>query len=477
MYFPSGFLKRWAEGGKLGKDVIMVNDSVVEITSANATMKHVFLRYNEIGSVSLSLKTIKEPTLSAEQYFNFDIVQYSEGKNTPQGGQTYQIKKGFSGENCLTSATTLSGTIISNQILSDSILVTGNILIPNGKTLNFEKAIVMVAENVRIRVMPGGKLIINASEFLSACIQKKWNGIEVKGNLVFLNPLTITNSFITGSNFPLNLDKSKGIFISMSTFLGYDIGTAIVMNKMKDFQISENTFSNFEIGIKTTNTSAADVKSGIEKNLFLNVKTAIVFMNDNHSKLDIKCNRFSYTDYAIQSDLTQLKDQGVLGEGAGNEFISSSTLSNNKLKHMNGNAPKYYYDPSQPITSGMNVTTVASAIDRTCYVYSFDTSSTVSSHMMSPLNIQEAIAKRMMDVYSVPNPNFGQTSIYFSLGEEKQGELVVMDIYGKVIDRIKVTTEFNKVDVDYSEFASGIYMISLTNSKGEVKNKKMIISK
>jgi len=478
LFFTKDFIRRWAEGGKRGKDVVLINDSVIEVTSSNATMEHIFLRYNEIGSVSLSLLPKKEPVLSNENYFNFDIVQYSEEGKVPQGGITYQIKKGILGNDCYTSATTLSGVITNNQTFSDSILVTGNILVPNGITLKFEKAIVLIDENIRIRVMPGGKLIINSSELISSCIEKKWAGIEVKGNPVFLNPLSITNSVIIGSDFPINLDKSKDILISGSAFIGDNIGIAIMMNKMKDFLISGNTFVNYEIGIRTTNTCAADVKSGIEKNIFFNVKTAIDFSNDNHSKLDIKCNRFSYTDYAILSNQTLLKDQGQLDEGAGNEFISNSTLANNKLKHTNGNSPNYYYDPSQPITSGMNVTTIASITDCICYSYSFDTSSTANSQRMAPaVPIQKSISKKVIDIYSVPNPNSGQASIYYSLGEENLGEIVIMDIFGKVIDRITVINESNKVDVDYSRYASGIYLISLTNSKGETINKKMIIAK
>lgn len=478
LFFTKDFIKRWAEGGKRGKDVVLINDSVIEVTSSNATMEHIFLRYNEIGSVSLSLLPKKEPVLSNDKYFNFDVIQYSEEGTFPQGGITYQIIKGISDKVCYTSETTLSGVITSNHTFSDSILVTGNILVPNGITLKFEKAIVLIDENIRIRVMPGGKLIINSSELISSCIVKKWAGIEVKGNPVFLNPLTITNSVITGSDFPINLDKSKDIIISGSAFIGDNIGIAIMMNKMKDFQISDNTFINYETGIKTTNTCPADIKSGIERNIFFNVKTAIDFTNDNHSKLDIKCNRFSYTDYAILSNQTLLKDQGQLGEGAGNEFISNSTLANNKLKHINGNSPKYYFDPSQPITSGMNVTTIASITDRICYSYSFDTSSTVNSQKMAPADpIQKSISKKVIDLYSVPNPNSGQASIYYSLGEEKLGELVIMDIFGKVIDRITLINESNKVDVDFSEYTSGIYLISLINSKGEIMNKKMIIAK
>lgn len=126
----------------------------------------------------------------------------------------------------------------------------------------------------------------------------------------------------------------------------------------------------------------------------------------------------------------------------------------------------------------MNITTIASTTNPACYTYAFDTSSTLASHSMVPLNpVQESIDKKVMDVYSVPNPNNGQASIYFSLGEAMQGELIIMDIYGKVVDRISLNSETNKIDVNYSEFANGIYMMSVRNSNGEVINKKMIISK
>lgn len=477
LHFPQGFLKRWAEGGKQGRGIVMVNDSVIELTSANATMQHIFLKHEEAGDVSISLKTKKELALSNDEYFKFDIVQYSEKNNIPQGGQSYLIKKSLTKKHCLNPPITLSGVINGSQVYSDSILITGDILIPHGRTLKLEKATVLMAENVRIRVMSGGKLIINSSEIMSACIGKKWDGIEVKGNPVFLNPLTITNSFIADSDFPIDLDKSKEILISNTTFLGDNMGTAIVMNKMKDFTISENTFSNFTTGIKTTNTSEADVKSGIEKNIFLDVKIAIDFTQDKHTKLDIKCNRFSYTDYAIISDQTLLKDQGTLVEGAGNEFISNSILTNNKLKHTNGNSSKYYYDPSQPVLNGMNVTTIQSTNDHVCYVYSFDTSSTVSSQRISHLNDKELIPQQVIGVYSIPNPNSGESTIYYSLGEEKQGELTIMDIFGNIVDKIKVTAESNKIDVNYSEYSSGVYLISLRNFKGEVSIQKMIIAK
>jgi PKD repeat protein len=475
LHFTHDFLKRWAEGGKRGKDVIQVNETDVEILSPNATMEHIFLRYKEIGSVAMSLKTKQEPQLSNDEYFNFDIIQYGEGMQTPQGGQTYQIRKGNSGENCFTASQTLSGTIIGTQFFTGDLQITGNIIVANGSVLKIENAKVLIDENVQIKVMPGGKLIINKSDLMSSCIGKKWGGIDVKGSLVFLNALTVTNSFITGTDSPIRIDKSKGILISNTGFLGYNIGMAIEMDKMKDFLISENTFSNFETGIKTNKTSAADVKSGIEKNIFYYVRRAIDFSEDDHTKLDIKCNRFCYTDYAIVSDQTTLKNQGTSIEGAGNDFISTSTLLNNKLKHTNGNAPKYYYDPSQPVTNGMNITTIASTADQTCYYYTFDTSSTSGARLIAT---GESVTKQEnMLVYSVPNPNTGAATVYFNLGGDIQGELTTLNIHGEVVKRVSVNATAIKIEMDFSELAKGLYFMALTNSKGQRTSSKMIISR
>lgn len=53
----------------------------------------------------------------------------------------------------------------------------------------------------------------------------------------------------------------------------------------------------------------------------------------------------------------------------------------------------------------------------------------------------------------------------------------IMDIYGKIIGQTKVTSESNKIDVDYSEYALEVYLISLTNFRSEITNQKMIIAK
>ncbi|MDF2451599.1 MAG: hypothetical protein K0S26_1103 [Bacteroidota bacterium] len=478
-------MRRWREGGMRGRKVIMVNDTTVEVTDTLATMENIFLRVGEYGGISLIMDPFKIPVPSKDTHFGFSITQTDQyvGKTGPQGGQSYRIAKiGTPVKPCLTSIYTLSGLVVGIQpFKKDTLFITGNINIPLGSVLKLQNMVVLIAENVKIKVLAGGSLVLENAELRSACIGKRWAGIEVKGNPLSTKQLIISNSFISGSDNPIIIEKTKGFSIISTSIMGDGLGTAITMDKMKDFEIYGNTFSNFETGIKTSNTYAADAKSIIEKNIFVNVKNALQFFKDNHSKLEIKCNRFDYADYAIESDQTILADQGFIGEGAGNEFNTTSTLSNNKLKHTNGNNAKYYYDPSKPIVTGMNITTLSSTLDRTCYAYTFDTTSTPGSGArMANQAIEsgmEGILRDKMDVYAVPNPNSGFAAIYFSLGEGTQGDLLVMDMYGKVVDLIKINSSSNKVEVDYSQYANGVYLLSLTNTNGESVNKKMIIAK
>ncbi|MDF2449441.1 MAG: hypothetical protein K0R26_1945 [Bacteroidota bacterium] len=93
---------------------------------------------------------------------------------------------------------------------------------------------------------------------------------------------------------------------------------------------------------------------------------------------------------------------------------------------------------------------------------------------LNPLSNKSANA---IELYTEPNPNSGFAAIYFNLGEGNQGDLIVTDSYGKVVDRIRINSGSNKVDVDYRQYANGVYLLSLINSKGQSVNKKMIIAR
>lgn len=474
--FTQGFLKRWYEGGKRGKDVVLINDSTVELTSANATMEHIFLPYLQVGGVSVSLQSFKNPILSKDQQSKFNIIQYSEdvGISTPQGGQTYLFKKQFYGPKCQTASNTLSGPIVGTKTVSGTVEVTGNVTVLAGSTLILQNALVLVDANIKVQVVPGGIIKVLNSEIRSACVDKKWKGIDIKGNVLLPNPLVFDKSTISGTDYPLSVDMAKGIQITNSAFINDGLGTAITLTKMKDFTITGNTIDGYDIGIDTKNTDLADVRSLISKNVFDHVRVAVNFSNDNHKKLDILCNKFRYTDYAILSTQTQLSDQGTLTSGAGNEFSTSSTLTDNKLKHVNGNTLKYYYDPTNPISSGMNVTVVASLADPVCYTYSFDTSTVSSARLMSMAG--SGVSSQVSLLLS-PNPNPGLTTLQYSIGANTSGEIVISDLYGKIIARVPINSRDGKVDLNCLGYADGIYLVTLITESGQTMNQKMVIAK
>lgn len=475
-------MKRWVGGGKRGHGVVALNDTTIQVVDTNATMENIFLRYDESEQIAVQAKGFKLPPASSEQYFKWHLIQFNEkDKVQPDGGELYLIDKALmKARPCFTSTNVLNGSISGTQSFNNNpILITGNIIVPAGASLNLSNMDVMIAENVTIKVLAGGAITLSNAHLMSACPGKKWGGISVKSNPSVQYPITILKSNIEDATNPIFIEKAGNVLISGTSFIGDGLGTAIAMEKVKDFQISENTFNTYSIGISTLKTDVANVKSLIEKNIFENVLLGLQFNQDNHQKLDLKCNRFMYANYAVLSDNTTLKDQGNINEGAGNEFISTSTLPNNKLKHTNGNAAKYYYDPNQPITSGMNIAVFSSITDRSCYTYDFDTSATafVSSRIASANHVLESINNKAIDVYSVPNPNSGQASIFFSLGAANQGEITIMDIFGKIVDHININSEAEKVEVNYTQFANGIYFLTVTNNKGEKKTQKMIINK
>ena len=52
-----------------------------------------------------------------------------------------------------------------------------------------------------------------------------------------------------------------------------------------------------------------------------------------------------------------------------------------------------------------------------------------------------------------------------------------MNAFGQIVDRQNLDSETNKLEMDYRNFANGIYFISVSNSKGAVITKKMVITK
>jgi hypothetical protein len=474
LWFTKQLIQSWKDGGRKGDGVIIVNDSVIQLTKPDAYMDNIFMQYMEAQAIGLQINAHDNPYGLAEDVFKFDVAQYYGNDTTPVGGERFLIKKSnWNLINCITASDTLDNKI-GGTFANDTLYIPGNVTVANGDTLILNNMTVLMAANAQIKVAIGGRLFIDHSELVPACIGTIWKGINVEGDTV-TTQFSLTNSFIMGADTALLMRKLKNAEVSETSFIGLGYGVGIAINKNKDFIISENSIDNYGIGIITANGYLPTVSSSINKNVISNVTDGIISSVCNHSKLDIQCNRLSYSGYGILSSQTTMKNQGDTTYGAGNEFISSSSNADDMWYHISGNSPVYYYDSF--LTPDMSVTTTASG-DRECYTYSFDTS---SNHRYIPFvnnSVKPASAVvSMLDVYALPNPHAGNAAIHFDLGEEKSGTLIITNMYGAIIDRYQLSSERSQIDIHYDGLADGIYLLSLINSKGEKITRKMVIGK
>lgn len=79
---------------------------------------------------------------------------------------------------------------------------------------------------------------------------------------------------------------------------------------------------------------------------------------------------------------------------------------------------------------------------------------------------------------NVPNPTNGRTAINFALAEDvSNGEIRIVDMFGKLIETIPVLRGSNSVEFNCSNCANGIYFYSLIANGEVLDTKKMIIAK
>ena len=95
LHFTRQFIRNWKKGGQRGEGIVLVNDSVVEITNTNAQMDQVFMKYMETQAVAMQLIPVKSYPRNLNEFFSFDIEQSNLDDPTgkPSGGQRYDIKK------------------------------------------------------------------------------------------------------------------------------------------------------------------------------------------------------------------------------------------------------------------------------------------------------------------------------------------------------------------------------------------------
>jgi hypothetical protein len=474
LYLSKQLVKSWKEGGAKGEGIVPVNDSVIEIVREHAYMANIFMQPDESAIMAVGLKPVKPIYGGSTDYFKFDVAQFDSRSNSvPVGGERFLIQKEWTIRNCYDTYEGVGEVISGNTpFLNDTIFVGTDINLNRNDTLTFSKCVVFMGENVKINLSENAQLNIFDSEITNACLGEKWKGIHLLGDTAYTDQLNITGSFINGTDTVFRVFEANEVNITGSSFLGSGSGLALYVTKTFDFDFSNNTVFDYQVGVKTVNNRRAKKASLIQRNNISEVDTAMSFSGDYHNLLWIACNTLRYALRGISSSALNLKDQGSTSIGAGNEFISTSTATNHMLAHTNS-AMRYYYDPSMSVASYMNVTEYAATNDEDCFTYSFDTT---SSHRYIPFaQVNSSPAPAIISIVPVPNPSNGNTDIHYNCGEGLLGSLIINDMFGKKLEQFELKSDKGIVNLQYANVAKGLYIITLINSQGEYRTSKLII--
>lgn len=367
--------------------------------------------------------------------------------------------------------------VLTNSLtISDSAWINGLITVPNNVTLTIDKAQIAFVSTAKIHVEPGGKLEIKDS-YLHGCSGDSWEGISVKGNNNISGQLIMEGSKISDAITAIKTERTNNISITESFF---EHGTtAILLERNKGFEIRGNQFADFTYGIRSSHTLISN--ASIKENYFSGVKYAIYFENDNQMKTEISCNKFEdYTEYAIYSKSTNLKDQGSLTEGAGNEFVSSSTQPNDKLFHQ-GNIMKYYYDPSEPLSLsnslGMTAIALPAANDGSCRSTGNMRMANLQEdeNIMLENNIRSYGFGKGLNCY--PNPVSEIATVVYELPEGVSGDIIITGILGNEISKYSVKQGSGSIEINCSDLSTGIYFFTLMGNNSVMGVRKITIAR
>jgi hypothetical protein len=353
-----------------------------------------------------------------------------------------------------------------NTTIDTSTIFNDVLIVRNGATLTLDSAAFVFRPDTYIKVEQGGKLYISDA-WLMGCDANTWDGIRIRGGNDTIQQLIIHNSIIDDADVAIKADQTKEIVVDGSAFANGRI--AFELDSVSGFHISSNDFAGFSHDIVTTNSFRK--ASEIYKNFFADAVEAISMEDDEHSLLNITCNNFvNYEDYAIHSSNCVMKDQGDSLNGAGNEFTSSSTLTNHRFLHQ-GNAIKYYTDPSRPFilsTSGsMNATADTALID-----------GCTEDHHYTPLpiagNVRIPAPSALITI--VPNPSSGHVTFNFSTNDNGyESRIIVSTLYGTQVKVFIAEAGSSSFSADLSGLENGIYFTTLQQNGKQLASTKMII--
>jgi hypothetical protein len=355
-------------------------------------------------------------------------------------------------------------TNLEGHLRYETINMKGSLTVLDGDTLIIDSSEVVMDQDTKINVERGGTLIIRDSQ-IHGCDGNTWSGINIQGK-IDQNVTFIAERNYFADGYPtINADSVKNFTVTNCYFKNAD--NAIILTRSKIFTIDENVFDSVLYGVYTSECYTSTLTaSSISNNSFGFNETAISFDKDNHSNLDILCNSFDYEDYAIYSSGTTLKDQGSSSIGAGNMFLSESTLDANQFWH-DGDTIIYYYGPNESVSLDPTKTHIdieEASDDRECGFW------------LRPGN-QVAIKNQSTNFSLFPNPTNSAVTLNYKLEEGSVGEWQLSNMMGQVVNTIMITAQNSSTIIDISKLPTGIYISTVEADGMKVRTDKLVISR
>jgi DNA/RNA endonuclease YhcR with UshA esterase domain len=93
----------------------------------------------------------------------------------------------------------------------------------------------------------------------------------------------------------------------------------------------------------------------------------------------------------------------------------------------------------------------------------------------TPISIEEPKMENSISVW--PNPFTDITVLEYSLSENNNAQIEIIDLNGKVIKTIRINDNSGKVELNLSQQAEGVYQYRFINGNEEIENGKLVLVK
>lgn len=365
----------------------------------------------------------------------------------------------------------ISGSIATSTVYTnDTVYVTGDLTIPQGRTLAFENCLVVMAAGAKIIGENRTNLTIKNTGMIG-CNMQQWEGINMDGNWLGASEfLTIDSSYIINANNPVFTDHLHMVDIKQTVMVNGQ--TAIRMEYNKEFHIERNLIGYYREGIFTQNTQGG-YPSTIAMNRMFDMENTMSFNSDNHNGLDISCNELWFRHRGIKASNSTIQNQGTSAMSAGNAFINNLAANpEGYIESSGGPGFVYNYGASQaaqftyPDVIIGNATPNQASQEPLC-VYGF----THDCPAWIPTGIEDhGTPEASIIVY--PNPSTGAFTLNYPEGKGEY-QLTIYDLMGRMIERRTLNLDSEK-KANFEIKTRGMYIVTLQN-EGSAHTQKIIV--